>query len=243
MEINRREFIETAGVLSAIAAVGATLPSFGQTGQDNLFLNKTEHVLPKLPYSFDALEGYIDSRTIELHYTKHHQAYIYGLNKAEAEITEALGKKEFGMIDYWLKKAAFHGAGHYLHSLYWNSMSPQGGGEPKGNLADRINIDFGSFEKFKSMFTASASSVEGSGWALMAFRPATKKITVLQVENHQKLTTWDIVPLMVIDVWEHAYYLKYQNKRADYINAWWNVVNWDSVEINFAMHFPIESKE
>jgi len=216
--------------------MGASLPVFGQGGKDNVFLNNTEHKLPELPYSYDALDSYIDGKTIELHYSKHHQAYVNGLNKAEAEIAIALGKKDFGMIDYWLKKLAFHGAGHFLHTLYWNSMSPNGGGEPKGTLADKIKIDFGSFEKFRMMFSASAASVEGSGWALLAYQPSSKKLQILQIENHQKLTTWDVIPLLVIDVWEHAYYLKYQNKRADYIKEWFNIANWENAAKNFAIH-------
>ncbi len=242
MEINRRDFLQSAGVLSAVAAMGATLPVFGQSGQENLFLNNTEYKLPELPYAFDALDSYIDAKTIELHYTKHHQGYVNGLNKAQAEIAEALGKKDFSMIDYWLKKLAFHGAGNFLHTLYWNSMSPTGGGEPKGDLADRIKVDFGTFDKFKMMFSAAASSVEGSGWGLLAYQPSTKKLVILQVENHQKLTTWDVIPLMTIDVWEHAYYLKYQNKRADYIKEWWNIVNWENASKNFSVH-PIREEK
>jgi len=243
MELDRREFLGTAGVIGAVAALGTSLPLFGGTGKDGLVKNPAEHKLPELPYGFDAFDKYIDAKTIELHYSKHHQAYVTGLNKAEAEINIALGKKDFSMIDYWLKKLAFHGAGHFLHSLYWNSMSPKGGGEPKGELADRIKMDFGTFEKFKLMFSAAATSVEGSGWALLAYQPAMKKLEILQIENHQKLTTWDIIPLMVIDVWEHAYYLKYQNKRADYVKEWWNVVNWENVTKNLVLHPSKESKK
>lgn len=242
MEINRREFIETAGVLTAISAIGSSLPVFGATGKENLFTNPTEHKLPELPYAFDAFDKFIDAKTIELHYSKHHQAYVNGLNKSLAEIDIALGKQDFSIIDYWLKKLAFHGAGHFLHTLYWNSMSPNGGGEPKGKLIDKINMNFGSFEKFKKMFSASAVAVEGSGWALLAYQPSTKKLLILQIENHQKLTTWDVIPLIVLDVWEHAYYLKYQNKRGDYVNNWWNIVNWETAEKNFLIH-PIKENK
>jgi Fe-Mn family superoxide dismutase len=225
MELNRREFISSAGALSAISLMGTGLAASTMFAKNDIEVADNQHKLPVLPYKYNELEPIIDAGTLELHYSKHHAAYVAGLNKAEFEIVDALGRKEFGMVDYWTKKMAFHGAGHFLHTLYWNSMTPKGGGLPKGNLKDQINNDFGNFEKFKSMFNSLAGSVEGSGWALLAYRPSDKKLVVLQIENHQKLTTWDVIPLLVIDVWEHAYYLKYQNKRADYINAWWDIAN------------------
>ncbi|MFC2131375.1 superoxide dismutase [Bacteroidota bacterium] len=243
MKNNRREFLQNAGLLTAFAAAGSSIPGYTALAKDDLFINMTEHQLPKLPYNFDALEPYIDAATVELHYSKHHQGYVNGMNKAEAAITEALGKKDFSLVDYWTQKLAFHGAGNYLHTLYWNSMSPDGGGEPEGKLSDSIKINFGSFDKFKMLFTSVSKSVEGSGWGMLAYRPADKKLLVLQVENHQKMTTWDIIPLMVIDVWEHAYYLKYRNKRADYINEWWNVVNWDNAGKMFSVHPQEENKD
>lgn len=236
MNEDRRDFLKTAGLASAMTIFGGALMNSGLVAQEDLFINNKIHKLPKLPFKFNDLEPIIDATTVEIHYTKHHQGYVDGLNKAEAEITEALGKNNYEIIDYWIKKLSFNGAGHYLHTLYWNSMSPNGGSAPAGKLADQIKIDFGTFDKFKALFTTAAKSVEGSGWAMLAFNPQTKKLHVLQIENHQKLTTWNVMPLMVIDVWEHAYYLKYQNKRLEYINSWFDIVNWKNAEKLFSVH-------
>jgi superoxide dismutase, Fe-Mn family len=236
METDRRNFLQQAGLFSAFAAVGSTLPSAMAFADGDIVVNTAEEKLPELPYKYNALEPYIDAATLELHYSKHHQGYVNGFNKANMAIAEAIGKKDYSMIDHWTQKLAFHGAGHYLHSLYWASMSPNGGGEPKGKLRDIIKINFGTFDKFKSLFSSVAKTVEGSGWGMLAYNPVNDKLMVLQIENHQKMTTWNVIPLMVIDVWEHAYYLKYQNKRADYINEWWNIVNWDNVERILSIH-------
>ena len=164
-----------------------------------------------------------------------HQAYVTGLNKAEDELAKARQSGDFAMIQHWSKQAAFHGGGHWLHSMFWKVMAPAGkggGGEPTGDLLTAINESFGSFDAFKKQFTAAAVAVEGSGWALLHYRPADQRLIILQAENQHKLTSWGTTPIMGIDVWEHAYYLKYQNKRADYVNAWWNIVNWQQVAAN-----------
>ncbi|MDW8225492.1 MAG: superoxide dismutase [Bacteroidota bacterium] len=231
--MERREFL---GLLSLLGATGTT-GLFGQRGaqEQQLAGQLTEHTLPPLPYSYDALEPYIDTRTMELHLTKHHQAFVDGLNRAERELARARASGDFTYVEYWSKKAAFNGGGHFLHSLFWNVMGPPGrggGGEPTGLLRQLIEQGFGSFEAFKRHFSAAALAVEGSGWALLHYRPADGRLIVLQAENQHKLTPWGAIPLMGIDVWEHAYYLKYQNRRKDYIEAWWNVVNWAQVEQN-----------
>ena len=169
-----------------------------------------------------------------LHHTKHHQGYVDGLNKAEEKLAQARESGDLAIVKHWEREAAFHGSGHYLHSIFWKNMSPNGGGEPTGAIAEQINKDFGSFEKFKAHFSAAAAQVEGVGWGLLVWSPAAEKLEVLQSEKHQNLTQWGVVPLLVLDVWEHAYYLKYQNKRPDYVAAWWNVVNWDDVNQRFA---------
>ncbi|MBD3232193.1 MAG: superoxide dismutase [candidate division Zixibacteria bacterium] len=194
------------------------------------------HKLPELEYSYDALEPYIDAQTMELHHSKHHQTYVNGLNKAEEALEKACAEGDFALVEYWSKKAAFNGGGHFLHSLFWKIMAPNGsggGGEPTGELADKIKEDFGSFEAFRKHFSAAAAAVEGSGWGLLHVRPSDKKLVILQAENQHKLSPWGVAPILGIDVWEHAYYLKYQNKRPDYIKAWWNIVNWKQVEKNY----------
>ena len=194
----------------------------------------TKHELPSLPYAYADLEPYIDAQTMELHHSKHHKAYVDGLNKAEAELAKARAAGDFSMIQHWTKQSAFHGGGHALHTLFWQSMaSPKNGagGTPQGELSSKINEDFGSFDAFKKQFSAAALAVEGSGWAILHQRHSDNRLIILQAENQHKLSTWNTTPLLALDVWEHAYYLKYQNKRADYIQAWWNVVNWNAIRL------------
>jgi Fe-Mn family superoxide dismutase len=188
------------------------------------------HKLPPLPYSYDALEPYIDEQTMRIHHDKHHQTYVDGLNKAEMMMARARATNDFELIKHWEREAAFNGAGHYLHTIFWQIMSPMGGGVPQGELAEQIIRDFGSFEAFKRHFSQAAEKVEGGGWALLVWSPRAQHLEILTAEKHQNLSQWDVIPLLVLDVWEHAYYLSYQNERAKYINAWWNVVNWPHVQ-------------
>lgn len=189
-----------------------------------------KHVLPELPYAYNALEPHYDEATVTLHHSKHHQAYVGGLNKAEEELEKARQSGDFTLVKHWERELAFHGSGHLLHSLFWSNMSPDGGGEPTGQLMDNIVSNFGSFEAFKKQFSAAAAAVEGSGWALLVHSKEFKGLRILTIEKHQDVTLIGGIPLLTVDVWEHAYYLKYQNRRADWIAAWWNVVNWEDVE-------------
>jgi superoxide dismutase, Fe-Mn family len=188
--------------------------------------------LPLLPYAYNALEPHIDEATLHLHHDKHHKAYVDGLNNAEAKLADAREKGDFALIKHWMRELAFHGSGHILHTLYWNTMlgaGSGGGGKPSGALLAQMEKDFGSLELFIKQFSAAAIAVEGSGWAVLVISPLSKKLEILTTEKHQNLTQWGAIPILTADVWEHAYYLKYQNKRADYIAAWWNVVNWTEV--------------
>ncbi|WP_246258788.1 superoxide dismutase [Kroppenstedtia pulmonis] len=189
-----------------------------------------QHRLPPLPYPYNALEPYIDEKTMYLHHDEHHKSYVEGLNKAEIMMAKARKTNNFELIKHWEREAAFNGAGHYLHTIFWNIMSPTGGGKPTGSLALQIKQDFGSFEAFKKHFSAAADKVEGGGWAILVWSPRSHRLEILQAEKHQNLSQWDVVPLLVLDVWEHAYYLKYPNKRKKYIDAWWHVVNWPAVQ-------------
>ena len=191
------------------------------------------HTLPELPYAYDALEPHIDEQTMRLHHDIHHNGYVTGLNNAEEKLAAARESGDFGLTKHWEREAAFHGAGHLLHTIFWTNMGPDGGGEPGGELSDAMNGDFGDFNKFKSHFSAAANQVEGSGWGILAYRPFDGKLVILQAEKHQNLTQWGVIPLLVVDVWEHAYYLKYQNKRPDYTAAFFNVINWSDVEKRF----------
>ncbi len=191
------------------------------------------HTLPPLPYRYDALEPHISEEIMRLHHTKHHQSYVDGLNKAEKMMQKARETNDYELLKHWEREAAFHGSGHYLHTIFWNNMIPKGGGQPRGELLERMKADFGSFERFKHHFTEAAKSVEGVGWALLVWSPRARRLEILQTEKHQLMTQWDTIPLLVLDVWEHAYYLQYKNDRAAYINNWWNVVHWRDVEQRF----------
>jgi Fe-Mn family superoxide dismutase len=189
------------------------------------------HELPPLPYAYDALEPYIDEQTMHLHHDIHHLAYVKGLNAAEEKLAEARKSGDFGLVKHWSREAAFHGAGHLLHSIFWTNMvaADKAAAAPSGELLQAIDRSFGGFEAFKAHFQAAANAVEGSGWGILAYRPADDSLVVLQAEKHQNLTQWGVVPLLVLDVWEHAYYLKYQNKRPEYVKNFINIINWDDV--------------
>jgi len=191
--------------------------------------------LPPLDYPYNALEPYIDAETMRLHHDVHHKGYVDGFNNAEAKLAAAREAGDYALIKHWSREAAFHGSGHFLHSIFWKNMKPNGGGEPTGALAEAIRRDFGSFEVFRAQFLAAANAVEGSGWAILACqRHAGHKLVILQSEKHQNLTQWGAVPLLVLDVWEHAYYLRYQNRRVEFTKAFMNVINWDDVAARFA---------
>ena len=194
--------------------------------------------LPPLPYPYDALEPHIDKATLEFHHDKHHKAYVDGLNTAMAKLDEARKSGDMALVQHWERLVAFHGAGHQNHVQYWENMAPAGkggGGEPTGSLGEQIKKDFGSFEAFKKELTAATVSVEASGWGLLAWDPLGKRLVTLALMNHQNSSFVGAVPLLICDAWEHAYYLKYQNRRADYVAAWWNVVNWANAQKRFDM--------
>ena len=193
------------------------------------------HLLPELPYPFDALEPYYDQQTLRIHYEVHHKAYVDRLNQAEKNLCEAKKMGDYEGIIHWKKEIAYYGSSHLLHSLFWENMSPNGGGKPMGSIATRIEIDFGSFEVFRNQFTEAALAVEGSGWAVLVWNPIFEQLEILQVEKHQDLSQWGVIPLLTVDLWEHAYCLKYRNKKLDWINAWWHLINWELVNCHFEL--------
>jgi len=203
--------------------------------------SQTRHVLPQLPYDFAALEPHIDAQTMQIHHDKHHQAYITNLNNALNKHPELLDKsieellRGISAIPDDIRTAVRnHGGGHHNHALFWTIMAPAGkggGGEPSGALADAIKKTFGDFAKFKELFTTAATGQFGSGWAWLTV--ANGKLEVAGRPNQDSPLMDNKVPVLGVDVWEHAYYLKYQNRRPDYIGAWWNVVNWDEVNKRF----------
>jgi superoxide dismutase, Fe-Mn family len=196
---------------------------------------KGEYTLPPLPYPKEALEPHIDAQTMEIHHGRHHKAYVDGLNRALAALQNIRdGTSDAGLVKHWSREVSFHGCGHINHALFWLMMAPPGtgpgkggGGTPTGSLAKAIDRDFGSFEKFAAHFKAASVQVEASGWGWLVFEPIAKKLLVIQGERQQDLMLTGAFPILGVDVWEHAYYLKYQNKRADYVNAFFNVINWN----------------
>jgi len=185
--------------------------------------------LPDLPYDYGALEPHISGTIMELHHDKHHKGYVDGANTALDKLETARASDDFSTIAKLQKDLAFNLSGHVLHSLFWENLSPDGGGEPTGDVAQQLSTDFGSFERFKHHMTEAANTIQGSGWALAAWDPASRKVIVQQVYDHQGNHGQGTLPLLAIDAWEHAYYLQYKNVKADFFDAVWNVFNWDDV--------------
>ena len=194
--------------------------------------------LPKMPYAYDALEPHIDARTMEIHHTKHHNTYTTKLNDALGKCSSDIQNKDIieilsdlNQVPQELRSAInFNGGGYDNHKLFWNNMKPNGGGEPGGAVADAINASFGSFADFKEKFSSTTAVIQGSGWGWLVYNPSSSKVEYVAMSNQDSPRTKGLVPLLGLDVWEHAYYLNYQNKRPDYIAAWWNVVNWEEVD-------------
>jgi len=196
------------------------------------------YTLPPLPYEYDALEPHIDKETMMLHHDKHHAAYVKGLNDALvklADVDKTGGEEALSKVRGLTDAAAFNGSGHALHSIFWPNMKKDGGGEPKGPLAQQITQSFGSFPAFQARFSAASTQVQGGGWGILAWGPIGKRLVILGAEKHQNGAAFGCIPLLVLDVWEHAYYLKYKNVRPEYVKAFWNVINWENVSERLAM--------
>ena len=188
--------------------------------------------LPQLPYDFGALEPVISGKIMEIHYTKHHQAYVTNLNAALEKYQDAEKKNDLGAMIALQQAIKFNGGGHVNHSIFWTNLAPKdkgGGGAPQGELLKAIEGQFGSVDGLKEKMTAMTVAIQGSGWGLMGYDKGNKKIVITTCSNQDPLTTQGFVPLLGIDVWEHAYYLQYMNVRADYVKNIWNIVNWTNV--------------
>lgn len=245
---SRRNFLKQTAILSTGTILGTSLlnqtfanPTIAlQTDNEVKIDSFAPYALPKLPYAYDALEPHFDKATMEIHYSKHHQAYVTNLNKALETVNKNLGTMGgtlgsiFENINKFPEGIRNNAGGHYNHSLFWNLLSPKGGGVPQGTLATAINSSFGSFEEFKKQFTDAATKRFGSGWAWLVVKDG--KLVIGSTANQDnplmrlKGTGLKGKPVLALDVWEHAYYLKNQNRRADYINSFWNVVNWEEAE-------------
>lgn len=189
--------------------------------------------LPDLPYAYGALEPYLASEVLDLHYNKHHAGYVQGANDALEALAQARREQRFSSINQLEKDLAFHLSGHTLHSLLWKNLSPHGGGRPKGALGAAVDEHFGGFDELKAQLSAAASSVQGSGWGALSWEPLGKRLVVEQVHDHQSNVGVATLPLLVIDMWEHAYYLQYQNRKTEWIEAFWDIVNWQDVTARY----------
>lgn len=189
--------------------------------------------LPDLPYDYAALEPHISARIMELHHSKHHAAYVTGANTALEKMAEARESGDFANINRLEKDLAFHLGGHVNHSIFWTNLSPEGGDKPEGELASAIDEFFGSFDKFVAHFTAASMGIQGSGWGVLSWDPIGRRLVIQQLFDQQGNTAQATIPLLQLDMWEHAFYLDYVNVKADYVKAFWNIVNWKNVDERF----------
>ncbi|RSN62138.1 superoxide dismutase [Actinomadura sp. WAC 06369] len=192
-----------------------------------------DYTLPDLPYDYAALEPAITGEILELHHAKHHAAYVKGANDTLEKLAEARDKEQFGGLVGLEKTFAFNLSGHVLHSIFWDNLSPDGGDRPDGELAAAIDEHFGTFDAFRKQLTAATSTVQGSGWGVLAWEPLGRRLVVEQVYDHHGNVGMNTTPLLVFDAWEHAYYLQYRNVRPDYVEKLWSLVDWTDVTARF----------
>ncbi|MDN4486822.1 superoxide dismutase [Demequina sp. SYSU T00039] len=192
-----------------------------------------DYTLPDLSYDYGALDPHIAGQIMELHHSKHHAAYVAGANTALEKMAEARDTDNFGAIAGLEKALAFNLGGHTNHSIFWTNMSPEGGDKPTGELSAALDEHFGSFEKFQAHFTNNAMTIMGSGWSILAWDTIGKKLVIVQLYDQQGNVPVGLIPLLMLDMWEHAFYLQYKNVKADYVKAWWNVVDWANVQQRF----------
>ncbi|GAA4128257.1 superoxide dismutase [Actinomadura keratinilytica] len=192
------------------------------------------YALPDLPYDYAALEPAITGEILELHHGKHHAAYVKGANDTLEKLAEARDKEQYGSLVGLEKTLAFNLSGHVLHSIFWTNLSPDGGDRPDGELADAVDEHFGSFEAFRKQLSTATSTVQGSGWGVLAWEPVGRRLVVEQVYDHHGNVGMGTTPLLVFDAWEHAYYLQYRNVRPDYVEKLWSLVNWADVAARYA---------
>ena len=199
-----------------------------------------DYELPQLPYGYDALEPIYSREMLELHHDKHHATYVEGANEALAGLAELKGNGDYGAINQLQKDLAFNLSGHVLHSLFWRNMSPDGGGSPEGRLAEAVRDAFGSVDALRTQLTQAATAVQGSGWGALCYEPAGQRLIVEQIYDHQGNIVNGSAPLLVLDMWEHAYYLQYKNEKAKWAKAFWDLVDWSDVAARFDSVKPMD---
>jgi Fe-Mn family superoxide dismutase len=241
----RRNVLQVLGIAAGATAAGGGLAagggmdgagndrtSDGDIGDEDAVTTESgmpRYALPPLPYDYDALEPSIDAEIMRLHHDEHHQGYVDGANAALDELEEMREQREFSDIKSVKRDLSFNLSGHVLHTLFWENMGPDGGGDPPADLAEVLTTHFGSVATFKAEFSAAATNVEDSGWGLLVYDHLADMPIVIQAEDHNDLAIQGSTPLLALDVWEHAYYLQYKNDRGEYVENWWDVVNWEDV--------------
>lgn len=228
--MKRSEFLKSGLLIGGASILPNTIfnTEILENGIDKLVDENGNFIQLTLPYNKNFLEPSMDEETLHLHYTFHHGGAVKAANKDLQMIQKAMNENNFETIDYWTKKLSYHLSSHILHTIFWTNLTNKKN-EPKGNLLKKIEKDFGSFDQLKTYLGKISKDVDGNGWGILGYHPYTDKLTVMQCENHEKLTQWGVIPLLVIDVWEHAYYLKFRNKRSDFVENLLNIINWDNV--------------
>ena len=240
--MNRKDFMKTSVILSGASLLpsnNAFSQSLQQSGLDRLTDKEGNFALQPLPYSETFLEPSMDQETLHLHYTFHHGDAVKAANKDLQMIKKAVDENlpagqagSLETVDYWTKKLSFHLSSHILHTIFWTNLTNKKS-DPSGALLKQIEKDFGSYDKLKLLIAKTSKGVDGNGWGILGYQPYTQKLTVLQCENHEKLTQWGVIPILVIDVWEHSYYLKYRNRRAEFVDNLFPIINWDNAAERF----------
>jgi Fe-Mn family superoxide dismutase len=233
--MNRKNFIKTTAIMggaSILPVNSAFSESLQQTGMDKLTDKDGKFALQPLPYGENFLEPSMDQETLHLHYTFHHGDAVKAANKDLEMIKKAIDESNLDTVDYWTRKLSFHLSSHILHTIFWTNLTNKKS-DPTGALLKQIEKDFGSYDKLKSLISKTSKGVDGNGWGILGYHPYTQKLTVLQCENHEKLTHWGVIPVLDIDVWEHSYYLKYRNRRAEFVDNLFPIINWDNVAERF----------
>lgn len=231
--MHRKDFLKS-GALAGAGTLLSTSNAFAQNLTNNpidkLADANGNYIQQALPYNENYLEPYMDAETMHLHYTFHHGGAVKAANKDLQMIKKSLDENNLETVDYWTKKLTYHFSSHILHSIFWTNLTNKKT-SPTGELQKRIEKNFASYDRLKALIAETSKNVDGNGWGILAYQPFSDSLTVLQCENHEKLTQWGAIPLLVIDVWEHAYYLKYKNKRTDFVDALFNIINWDNAAL------------
>lgn len=239
--MDRKNFIKTSAIMGGISFLpidNVFSQSLEESGMDRLTDKNGNFALQSLPYNENFLEPGMDQETVHLHYTYHHGDAVKAANKDLEMVKKALDENNLETVDYWTKKLSYHLSSHILHTIFWTNLINKKT-EPGGTLLRQIEKDFGTYDRLKALIAKTSKGVDGNGWGILGYHPSTDKLTVLQCENHEKLTQWGVIPILVIDVWEHSYYLKYRNRRAEFVDSLFGIINWDNAaeRLNNAARF------